>query len=83
MGASPGALGAVMANHHLRQIMVYLNAQPLNGPELLVGGAPAKFDGQGRLVDEATCGFVRSHLAGLARLVLRLRETVSPALRRA
>jgi chromate reductase len=41
MGASPSMLGSAFANHHLRQILVYLNAQMLNGPEVLVGGAAA------------------------------------------
>lgn len=72
MGASPSALGTAFANHHLRQILVYLNAHMLNGPEVLVGGAGAKFDAQGRLTDETTRGFVASHLAGLMRLVRRL-----------
>ncbi len=73
MGASMSALGTAFANHHLRQILVYLNAHMLNGPEVLVGGAAAKFDAQGRLTDEATRDFVRNHLAGLKRLVLRLK----------
>jgi chromate reductase len=73
MGASPSMLGSAFANHHLRQILVYLNAQMLNGPEVLVGGAAAKFDTQGRLTDETTCNFVASHLSGLKKLALRLK----------
>jgi chromate reductase len=73
MGASPSMLGSAFANHHLRQNLVYLNAQMLNGPEVLVGGAAAKFDTQGRLTDETTCNFVASHLSGLKKLALRLK----------
>ncbi|MCW2241284.1 NADPH-dependent FMN reductase [Azospirillum canadense] len=73
MGASMSALGTAFANHHLRQILVYLNAHMLNGPEVLVGGAASKFDAQGRLTDEATRDFVRNHLIGLKRLTLRLK----------
>lgn len=73
MGASLSMLGSAFANHHLRQILVYLNAQMLNGPEVLVGGAAAKFDAQGRLTDEATRIFIAGHLSGLKKLALRLK----------
>jgi len=73
MGASTSALGTALANHHLRQIFVYLNAVVLPGPEVLVIGAPGKFDAAGRLADEQTREFIRAHLAKLHDLVLRLR----------
>ena len=73
MGASLSMLGSAFANHHLRQILVYLNAQMLNGPEVLVGGAAGKFDARGRLTDEATRSFVAGHLSGLKKLALRLK----------
>ena len=74
IGASLSALGTAFANHHLRQILVYLNAHMLNGPEVLVGGAATKFDDHGHLIDDVTRGFVRNHLSNLMRLILRLRE---------
>ena len=64
-GASRGVLGTIMANHHLRQIFVYLNANTLNGPEVLVGNAGDKFDENGELVDETTRQFVSAYLAKL------------------
>lgn len=57
-GASRGVLGAIMANHHLRQIFVYLNARMINGPEVLVGNAGEKFDADDALTDEMTIKFV-------------------------
>ena len=72
MGVSDGALGAAFANHHLRQIFVYMDARLVNGPEVMVGGAKNKFDEAGRLVDQATRDFVAAHLRKLERLV---RET--------
>jgi chromate reductase len=68
MGASPGILGTIMANHHLRQILVYLNAQMLAGPEVLVGEAARKFNDGGRLIDEDVRAFVRAHLEKLQAL---------------
>ena len=53
MGVSNGALGAAFANYHLRQIFVYLDARVLNGPEVMIGNAKAKFDMAGRLADAA------------------------------
>jgi len=69
MGASNGALGAALANYHLRQIFVYMDARVLNGAEVMIGQAGSKFDGDGRLVDEPTREFVASHLRRLADLV--------------
>ncbi len=69
MGVSRGALGAAFANHHLRQIFVYLDAVMVNGPEVMIGGGAQKFDDTGRLVDEATRRFVAAHLEKLATLV--------------
>jgi chromate reductase, NAD(P)H dehydrogenase (quinone) len=69
VGASNGALGAAFANHHLRQIFVFMDARMVNGPEVMVGGARDKFDAAGNLVDEATRSFVADHLAKLTTLV--------------
>lgn len=71
--AGPGALGGALANHHLRQVMVFLNAHTLNGPEVMVGGAAQKFDAEGRLTDQSTRDFVAAHLGRLATFVRRLR----------
>ena len=71
MGASRGVLGTIMANHHLRQIFVYLNARTINGPEVLVGKAGDKFDSDGALVDEATRDFVAKYLERLGDEIAR------------
>ncbi|WP_211115643.1 NADPH-dependent FMN reductase [Arenibaculum pallidiluteum] len=71
MTASPGALGGIMANHHLRQILVFLNGQTVSGPEVAIGDAKAKFDEQGRLTHQPTRDFVAAHLAKLAALASR------------
>lgn len=64
--ASMGALGGVRAQYHLRQVLVALNAQVMNLPEVLIGNVDKKVDlAAGRLVDEASCGFIRQQLAAL------------------
>jgi chromate reductase len=63
VSASPGALGAFGANHHLRQSLVFLNMPTLQQPEAYVGGAFSLFDDNGELANETT----REFLSGLAR----------------
>lgn len=52
MGASPELAGTSLAQHHLRQICVCLNAWVLPEPEVMIGGADQKFDENGNLHDE-------------------------------
>ena len=47
MSASVGMLGGARAEYHLRQIFVYLNMYPINGPEVIVTFAQDKFDANG------------------------------------
>ncbi|WP_043932061.1 NADPH-dependent FMN reductase [Bacillus sp. EB01] len=60
-GATPGVMGTIRAQLHLRQILSSpgLQARVLQpaGNEILITQAFAKFKG-GRLVDEATLGFI-------------------------
>src|SRR6266436_6745223 len=44
MGASPGTLGTVRAQSHLRQVFVYLNMFAVNQPEVIISDAPRRFD---------------------------------------
>src|SRR5581483_7261902 len=67
MGASMSLLGAVRAQYHLRQSFVFLDALPLNKPEVFIALAQNKFDAEGRLTDETTRGLIRALLEGLVR----------------
>jgi chromate reductase len=51
VGASTGAFGAVWAQAELRKVLATAGARVV-GAEVAVGHAPAKFDDEGRLVDE-------------------------------
>ncbi|WP_158046692.1 NADPH-dependent FMN reductase [Skermanella pratensis] len=66
MGASPGVLGTVRAQTHLRQFFVYLNGLVLNRPEVMIGQANSKFDPEGRLTDQGTADFLKTFLASFA-----------------
>jgi chromate reductase, NAD(P)H dehydrogenase (quinone) len=72
MGASTGNFGTVRSQLHLRQIGVYTNMLLINKPEVLVAHAREKFDGNGRLTDETTRGFVRDLMIALGNWTTRL-----------
>ena len=73
MGASPGQSGAGRAQHHLRQVMIYLNGHFLNKPEVMIREAASRFDAAGELTDEATRALIRELLANLAAWTRRLK----------
>lgn len=54
VGCSPSNLGAFGAQHHLRQVMVFLNMHPLQQPEFYLPHADGVFDDQGNLTDQKT-----------------------------
>lgn len=54
VGCTPYALGAFGAQHHLRQVLVYLNMYPLQQPEFYLGKAGEKFNDAGELTDAET-----------------------------
>lgn len=72
MGASPGAIGTVRAQYHLRQILVFLNMFPINQPEVLIANASARFDREGNLTDKATKDFIRQLLRNLVEWTRRI-----------
>lgn len=68
MGASPGRVGTARMQYHLRQILVCLDGDVLNKPEVLVGGAFTAIQ-DGRLVDGKAREIVGRQMAALcARL---------------
>jgi len=73
MGASPGVLGSVRAQMHLRMCFVFLNGLLVNQPEVLIGNAPSRFDADGRLTDETSRELIRKLLDALAAWTKRLR----------
>jgi chromate reductase len=74
MSASVGMLGGARAQYHLRQIFVYLNMYPINGPEVIVTFAQDKFDANGKLIDENTQQFLRQLLDNLVNWTRKLKR---------
>jgi len=71
--ASPGGLGGARAQYHLRQVLVFLDAQVLNKPEVFVREVAAKIDkGTGELTDPATREVIAAQLAAFAGFIRRV-----------
>src|SRR5690606_25569666 len=61
VSGSMSGLGALGANHHPRQCMVFLDVSMMQQPEAYIGSAHELFDGKGNLVKE-TADFLKSFL---------------------
>ena len=62
LSVSPGALAGFGANHHLRQMLVFLNVPAMQQPEAYIGGADKLFDASGNLSNEATREFLKKFI---------------------
>ncbi len=74
LGASMGAGGTMRAQYHLRQVTIFLNAIPLNRPEVFIAAAHTKFDDAGNLTDEPTRKIMADMLAALQAWIIRVRN---------
>jgi chromate reductase len=72
MGAG-GRVGTARAQYHLRQVCVFLDLKPINKPEVIVVNAPAQFDAEGNIKDEAVKTAIKDLLANLYAWTVRLR----------
>ncbi len=64
-GATPGILGTVRAQMHLRDILYALDMRPITRPEVVVGQCHLKFDENGTLTDETTRDFLKQLMGKL------------------
>ncbi len=72
--ATGGPLGGARMQYHLRMALTFLNAFVLGTPEVFVGLAQTKFDGQSlELKDEATKKAVTDQLGAFAKFVARVK----------
>ncbi len=68
--ASPSLFGGLRAHLHLRHVFVYLDARPLNKPEVIIPQAQTKIDAAtGEITDAATRGFLADQLKAFAAFV--------------
>ncbi len=68
--ASQGLWGGLRAQLHLRHSFVYLDARPLNKPEIIIPQVQTKVDVEkGEITDPATRGFIVDQLKAFAAFV--------------
>lgn len=72
MGTSPGAAGTARMQYHLRQILVCLDAHPLNKPEVMIGSYHSKFNEQGELTDAKALEMIERQLTSLIKWAAQL-----------
>lgn len=65
---SPGALGGFGANHHLRQMLPFLNMPAMPAPEAYLGGIATKFEGE-ELTDDGLRDFLQTFVDAFAAWV--------------
>jgi len=70
VSVSPGALGGFGANHHLRQMLPFLNMPTMPAPEAYVGGVASKYEGA-TLTDESTRAFFQKFMAAFGFWVVQ------------
>lgn len=62
LSATTGPLGGARVQNEARRVLLFLNAMVLQKPEIYVGNAASKFDGEGRCTDEVTQNFVAEQM---------------------
>lgn len=71
VSASPGSIGGFGANHHLRQMLVFLNVPVLQQPEAYLGGVDKLMDAQGNITNDSTRHFLQTFLQAFEQWVER------------
>ena len=51
ISVSPGAMSGFGANHHLRQVLTFLNMVPVQQPEAYIGSVHTLIDGKGNVAE--------------------------------
>ncbi len=67
VSVSPGAYGGFGANHHLRQVLAFLNMRPVQQPEAYIGSVTNLLDGKGSVKEET-----KAHLKGVVDALVSL-----------
>jgi chromate reductase, NAD(P)H dehydrogenase (quinone) len=72
---TPGALGAMASNHHLRQVLLAVNLAAMPYPEAYIPAAASLFDDSGKLSNADTRQFLTTFLQSFESWVSRLRQS--------
>ncbi len=66
VSASVGAVGGFGANHHLRQVLAYLNMPTMGQPEAYLGAVGDWFDEAGNIKNPKTVEFLKKYVDAFA-----------------
>ena len=69
ISVSPGAIGGFGANHHLRQVLSFLDVYTLPQPEAYVGHIESALDDSGQVADEHTQQFLGTYAQAFIRWI--------------
>ena len=70
-GAASGMSGTIRAQAHMRQILLFSDAQILSQPEVLIPRAQERFDAEGQLADDTTRALLARFGAALVAFIAR------------
>jgi chromate reductase len=71
VSVSPGAIGGFGANHHLRQVLAFLNVPVMQQPEAYVGGVMSSLDEKGEVVSDSLKDFLKEYMDAFVRWIDR------------
>lgn len=71
VSVSPGAIGGMAANHHLRQVLSFLNMYTMQQPECYVSNIASALDDKGTVTDGKTVAFLKSFADAYAHWVAK------------
>ena len=74
VSVSPGGLGGFGANHHLRQVMTFVNLYVMQQPEVYLGDVMNVLDKDGALTNDSTKTFLQSVADSFAGWVQRFAQ---------
>lgn len=69
VSVSPGAIGGFGANHHLRQILTFLNVTTMQQPEAYIGSVHTLLDAQGRVTNVETKKFLTQFVKAFGKWI--------------
>jgi len=69
---SPGVISGFGANHHLRQMLTFLDVPVVQQPEVYIAETPALFNEDGEFIQEGTEEFLQSAVDKFVDLVEKL-----------
>ncbi|NCC84972.1 MAG: NAD(P)H-dependent oxidoreductase [Clostridia bacterium] len=71
VSVSPGAIGGFGANHHLRQVLVFLGMPVVQQPEAYIGSVHTLLDGDGKISNPETVAYFQTIVDAFVDLIER------------